>query len=273
MVNPLEQTNPWVRFFRRSLFVCSAALVALALHQSVDRPWVSFLLLVVALLALIPPWISRRRFRRLLLSGDAQGVVDAWRQAIESGTHDQAVVALVSATAFAAYGWVEEARSHLSKLRRGPLWLASTEHRLFVETLLEAFDGDRDQAVRLAEAMGQLPVPPVNARLRKQVLTLRGSLAALTRAFAHSARQGDLELLEHVAKRSPMVSWAMRYAAAVIAVDRGERWRVPRLLADAPAWPPQSAFKGFHTELLEQMRLPEEAADSKVSAGDRIEGA
>lgn len=252
-MNPLEQTSSWMRFARRALFVCSAALVALALHLSVDRPWVASFLVLFALLGLIPPWLSRRRFRKLLLSGDAPRVVEVWREAVEQGPHHESTVPLVSATAFAAYGWVEEARAQLGKLRGGPGWEASAEHRLFVETLLEAFDGDRDNAVRMADAIVQLPLPPVGARLRNQVVLLRVSLGALARAFAHRARSGDLELLERVARNSPLVSWSMRYAAAVVAVDRGEEWRVPMLLANAPDWPEQSAFKVFHSELLEKL--------------------
>jgi hypothetical protein len=249
----LLEPGSTMRFGRRLLFVVSAALVALAIHQSLDKPWLSAVLVVLAAVALVPPWLARRRFRRLLLSGDAERVVEAWREALDRAPHQETIAPLIAATAFASYGWVKEARVHLQRVRRGPGWDASAEHRLFVETLLEAFDGDREQAMKMADAVASLPMPPVNAKLRRQVLTLRASLGALARAFAHRPREGDLGVLEHVARSSPLVSWAMRYAAAIVAVDRGEGWRVPLLLYGAPSWPPQSAFRQFHDELIAQL--------------------
>lgn len=240
----------WTTMAIRALFVASAALVALALHLSVSRPWLAAVLLVAAVSALIPPWIARRRFRRLLLSGDAERVVQAWREAAEQGPHQQTTAPLIAATAFAAYGWVQEARQQLQKLRPGPAWEASTEHRMFVETLLEAFDGDRDQAMHMAQRIEAMPLPPVSRRLRRQVVLLRSALVALSRAFAHRPVAGDLDVLERTARSSPLVSWAMRYAAAIIAVDRGESTRAVELLSGAPPWPPQSAFRQFHEELV-----------------------
>jgi hypothetical protein len=42
----------------------------------------------------------------------------------------------------------------------------------------------------------------------------------------------------------------MRYAAAVVAIDHGRARDVRALLAEAPAWPEESAFRAFHDELL-----------------------
>jgi hypothetical protein len=251
-MNPLEQTN-WLRIARALLFVGSAVLMAVALHLSIDRPWLSLTLLVAAFAALIPPYVSRRKLRKLLLSGDAERVVAEWRQTADRGPHRETTGPLIAATAFAAYGWVQEARAQLQRVRPGPGWEAAVEHRMFVETLLEAFDGDRDHAMRMADAVEALPIPSVSPRLRDQVLVLRASLAALARAFAHHPQPGDLDLLMRVARTSPLVSWAMKYAAAIVAIDRGETWRVPSLLSGAPAWPEQSAFRKFHDELLVQL--------------------
>ena len=261
-MNPLDRTT-WIRIGRLVLFVGSAVFMALALHLSMDRPWLSMTLLLVAVAALVPPFLSRRRFRKLLLSGDAERVVAEWREAAARGPHRETTDPLIAATAFAAYGWVQEARAQLERVRPGPAWEAAAEHRMFVETLLEAFDGDRHQAMRLAETIATLPLPPVSPRLRHQVLMLRASLAALARAFAHLPQSGDLDLLVRAARSSPLVSWAMRYAAAIVAIDRGETWRVTSLLSGAPAWPQQSAFRQFHDELLMQLPLRSESLTSQ----------
>jgi hypothetical protein len=44
----------------------------------------------------------------------------------------------------------------------------------------------------------------------------------------------------------------MRYAAAIVAVDRGRARDVQALLSGAPVWPDQSAFHTYHSELLSQ---------------------
>ncbi len=249
-MNPFEQTTSTFRILRWVLFVASAALVALAIRMAAERPWLSVLLAILSLVALIPPYVARRRFRKLLLSGDAQRIVDVWREAAGQASQEQATVPLIAATAFAAYGWVEEARAQLRRLRPGPLTDATLEHRMFVETLLEAFDGDRPHAVQMAEAIAALPVPQVGRKLQDQVLLLRASLGALTRAFARQPLGGDFEILELVARSSPLVSWAMRYAAAIVAVEQGQPLRVQALISDAPHWPPQSMFRTFHDELV-----------------------
>jgi hypothetical protein len=45
----------------------------------------------------------------------------------------------------------------------------------------------------------------------------------------------------------------MRYAAAVVAIDHGKKEDARALLAGAPAWPIESAFRSFHEELLLQI--------------------
>jgi hypothetical protein len=42
----------------------------------------------------------------------------------------------------------------------------------------------------------------------------------------------------------------MRYAAAIVLVDQGKANGVRDLLAGAPEWPKESAFRAFHEELL-----------------------
>jgi hypothetical protein len=42
----------------------------------------------------------------------------------------------------------------------------------------------------------------------------------------------------------------MRYAHAVLLVDRGEKDEARALLAGAPPWPAASVFRSFHDELV-----------------------
>jgi hypothetical protein len=54
---------------------------------------------------------------------------------------------------------------------------------------------------------------------------------------------------------SPLVFWAMRYAAAVVAIDQGDVARVRSLLAGAPVWPEESTFRAFHDEIADRAGL------------------
>jgi hypothetical protein len=81
---------------------------------------------------------------------------------------------------------------------------------------------------------------------------LRRGLGALARAFAHSSREGDAKVLAKAAGASPLVHWAMRYAAAIVAIDRGQAADVRALLASAPSWPKESVFRDYHDELLDR---------------------
>jgi len=248
-MDPLIPHGLFGRALARLPIIASAALVAVALVTFPEHPIVAACLLAVACGALIPPIIARVRFRRLLLSGDVQRVLAAWRRSLQGAPHAEAAEPLMSAIAFAAYGWVDEARAQLQRARFQSEGIPNVEHLLFVETLVEAFDGDRDQAMESANTIAALPIPNVGTRLQRRVLVLRASLVALTRAFAHRARAGDLEILEHVAHSSPLVSWAMRYAAAIVAIDRNELARARALIEDAPSWPEQSAFRSFQAEI------------------------
>jgi hypothetical protein len=61
--------------------------------------------------------------------------------------------------------------------------------------------------------------------------------------------------LERAAQTSPLVHWAMRYAAAVAMVDGGRNNDARRVLDSAPAWPEESAFHFFHRELEAELKL------------------
>ena len=118
-----------------------------------------------------------------------------------------------------------------------------------MEALLDTFEGDRLGAIEKADALQKMPLPSSGWRARRKVTLLRSGIGAFARAFAHRSEGGDDKLLESAAKASPLVFWGMRYAAAVIAVDRGRQADVPALLEGAPVWPAESAYRTFHDEL------------------------
>jgi hypothetical protein len=89
--------------------------------------------------------------------------------------------------------------------------------------------------------------------MQGRVRVLREALAAFARAFAHTSSAKDLGVLERASKKSPLVHWAMRYAAAVVAIDHGDLVHARKLLETAPDWPEGSAFHAFHQELSGKM--------------------
>ena len=206
-----------------------------------------------AAVVVVVRWLARRRLRRLLLSGDVRSVLDRWSPALARIPHPATMGPLMTATAFAAYGWVDQARAALAVAERGPAWDAALEHRLFLDALLLTFEGDRDGALEQAGRLERLPLPPAASGLRSRVRMLRVAVGALARAFAHRSRKGDRELLERASESSPLVFWAMRYAAAVVAVDQRSFGQARELLAGAPPWPAESTFRAFHDEILAQI--------------------
>ena len=209
-------------------------------------------LLALSVLLFLPAVLGRWRMRKLLMSGDVERVIGTWEGSIQRVPYRETMAPLLKATAYAAYGWAEAARRALERAVRGPAWDAALEQRLFVETLLDTFQGDRDAALRKAQALEALPMPSTGLLARRRVALLRRGLAALTRAFAHTSREGDARVLARAAGASPLVHWAMRYAAAIVAVDGGRAGEVQALLSGAPAWPNESAFHTYHHELLAQ---------------------
>jgi hypothetical protein len=203
------------------------------------------LLLVTAM----PPYLARRRMKRLLLSGDVKGVLGSWAGSAQRIMFPETMAPIMAATAYAAYGWHDEARRSLERAVKGPAWDAALEQRLFVETLLDTFEGARDAAIEKAEELGKLPTPGAGPLVRMRVRRLRRGLLAFARAFAHRATGGDAKWLDSAAKTSPLVHWAMRYASAVLALDQGNANEARQLLEGAPDWPRQSAFRTFDEEL------------------------
>jgi len=228
-----------------------AVLGAVLAAQTVGRD-PRYLLGLAALAALLaaPTAIGRWRMRKILISGDVERVIGTWEGSVRLVPHRDTMAPLLKATAYAAYGCIEPSRRALDRAARGPAWDAALEQRLFVETLLDTFEGDNDAALRKASVLEGLPVPSAGLLVRRRIALLRRGLAALVRAFAHSSRRNDAHLLARAAAASPLVHWAMRYAAAIVAVDQGRARDVSSLLSGAPEWPAQSAFHTFHHDLL-----------------------
>jgi hypothetical protein len=181
----------------------------------------------------LPAYLARRRMQEVLLSGDVKRVLGTWAGAPQRILFPETMAPIMSATAYAAYGWLEEAHTALDRAAKGPAWDAALEQRLFVETLLQTLGAG----------------PLVRLRIRR----LRRGLVAFARAFAHRAMRGDAGWLRAAAKSSPLVHWAMRYAGAVLAIYAGDRARALELLEGAPSWPQQSAFRTFDQELRSQL--------------------
>ena len=106
-------------------------------------------------------------------------------------------------------------------------------------------------ALENARRLELLPAPPQGAAAAR-ALELRRATGAFARAFAHRAEQGDRETLLKAAEATPLVFWAMRYAAAVASIDAGDEPRAKALIEGAPAWPAESTFRAYHQEIEER---------------------
>ncbi|MEZ4308060.1 MAG: hypothetical protein R3F14_08450 [Polyangiaceae bacterium] len=250
----MHREPPGRRVLRIVAFVASAAGAALILRFTWERPLVSGAVLLGLAVVVLVRWLARRRVRRALVSGDVEAVLREWSSSIARAPHAGTMAPLMTATAFAANGWIDHARAALAAAQRGPAWDAALEHRLFLEALLLTFEGDRDEALRQADRLARLPVPDASAPMRDRIQMLRLAIGAFARAFAHRTERGDGELLERAANVSPLVHWAMRYACAVVAIDEGNKARARAMLDGAPDWPVESAFRGFHDEIAAHSR-------------------
>ncbi|HEY8079235.1 MAG TPA: hypothetical protein VIF62_34120 [Labilithrix sp.] len=238
------------RLLVRILSFCAAVLFALLSARLVAQdPRYSLAVVLVIIAFTVPAWLARRRMRRVLLSGDVKRVLGTWETSLRRITYPETMAPLMTATAYAAYGFIDDARSSLTRAARGPAWEAAVEQRLFVEALLDVYEGERERAIEKAEQLERLPMPDTGFWLRRKIARLRRGVAALARAFAHASRTGDEEVLTTAASSSPLVHWAMRYARAVFLVDRGRTDEARALLTGAPTWPEKSAFRQFHEEL------------------------
>jgi hypothetical protein len=240
--------------FRRALPIATVALFVLSASRLIVRDVRFSAAVAVALAALVvPAWLARRRMRRLLLSGDIGRILSAWQGSFRKVTYPETMAPIVTATAYAAYGFIGHARDALARAAKGPAWEAAVEQRLFIEALLDVYEGERSLAMSKAEELESLPLPNVGFWMRRKISLLRRGVSALARAFAHTSHEADESVLREAARSSPLVHWAMRYARAIFLVDAGRRREARVLIADAPLWPEDSAFRSFHEELVAQL--------------------
>jgi hypothetical protein len=235
------------------LFVLSAAAAAFALRLAWEAPLAGMVGLAFLVAVIVARWLARRRARKLLKSGDVESILARWSSSLQRVPHPETMGPLMTATAFAAHGWLERARDVLRKAERGPAWDAAIEHRLFLDALLCTFEGQNDEALAKARALERLPLPSAAPFLVERVRVLRGAMAALARAFSHTAVAGDAQLLVQASDVSPLVHWAMRYGAAIASVDAGDLGRARALLLGAPSWPSESCFHVFHREISDEV--------------------
>lgn len=244
----LFRSRPW----RTLLFLGSAAGVATALHFARQDPWWLLVPLgfsVAALGSFLLRVLARRRVRRMLVQGRAEELLALWRETLSDLPHADTTVPLLQATALAATGHTERARQALTHASRGGAWARAREHRLLIETMLDAFEGDRQASLRKADELRNLPLPEASRELCEKVALLREAVAAVARAFAHEPESHDALLLWEAARRNALIHWPLRYAAAVVCIDGGRNAEARELLSGAPSWPEDSAFRSFHAEL------------------------
>lgn len=239
------------RVLRAVVFVASAFAAAASLRLTWKYPAFGIGLAAVLTGLLVYRWWRARRYARDLERGNAARVISKWNAAVDGMPHADTMAPLMAATALAAFGRVKEARETLANAKRGPVWDAAIEHRLFVDVLLATFEGEAELAEEQASRLVQLPAPS-SPEIRTRVVSLREATAALTRAFSHRARPEDLDRLERASMASPLVHWAMRYGATIVAIDTGDLPKALRLLDGAPDWPAESTFRAFHEELLKE---------------------
>jgi hypothetical protein len=252
-VPPHDYLKPTMgsRAWAWSRFVLSAAGVSLALHFALEEPWLGVVLAVLVLVFGLPQLRARQRLRELLSSGDLRAILEVWNDAIDTLPHHRTVGPLIRATALAAHGLTDRARGVMERAERGLAWENAIEHRLFLETLLDAFEGRRHQALDKARALRALPLP-ASPWAKSRASVLRSAAGALARAFAHCPEKDDVDRLLIASKHHPLVHWAMRYALAVVHIDQGRRDQALELVEAAPEWPEGSAFNAFHAEIVER---------------------
>ncbi len=235
-----------VDFFPNVITCISAVLIGTA-----GRSDPRYFLLSAGLVSLVvlPRVLRRRRERKVLLSGDVARVLEMWKPWLDRLRFAEGYVELMEATAYAAFGWVDAARDALARIPEGKLREAALEERLTIEALLDAFEGDRAKALAGALEVERMPLEAAGLFARRRLLARRSGLSALARAFSHQSEGRDERKLLRAGKLTPLFHWAMRYGAAVVAIDRGRMLEARELLVGAPAWPNESAFRVFDAEL------------------------
>jgi hypothetical protein len=217
------------------------------------RGVVVVLLVLAVLLAALGLWfpraLARRRLAAIIDAGDVKALLRVWHRSAGRMAEPETALPLLVATAYVSFGWVDDARRARAYLPAGAELGPSREQLEFVDVLLEVYEGDRHEAVRRAEALVARAAPEGGGAFVRRVRSLRRGLLAIARAFAHEASAEDAAALVALRAPVPILTWPLRYAEAIVAIDRGDEARAAALLRLAPRWPEHSVFHTFHREL------------------------
>ena len=241
--------SPWRALLGYVPFVLSALWTALIVRLLMRDIRYILPMIGLALLWAVPLYFVHRRQRAALVRGNVPDVLEAWTPMLERTPYPETMQPILMATAYAANGWTEAAREAMARSHRGQAFEAAREQRLVVETLCEAFDGNRNRAVRTAEELVQMELPAAGMFLRRRIQLMRQGLAAMARAFGRCPRPDDREVLLSARKTSPLFHWAFTYAAAVAAIDANDPSSARALLTGAPEWSRSSVFAEFQREI------------------------
>jgi hypothetical protein len=250
-----HRSVPTRRSVHWAWLILSAGVVAAAIQQFWRESWFWLLPFVLVGYFWVPPLLAKYSLRRLVLRGDVQSLLASWDHRFESREAEATVRPLLRATVLAAHGWAVRAEQVLDLAQKGRLWDQSLEHRLMLASLLACLNGDNEHSLALAECLEQLPLPRTSSG-RKRAVTLRRGTLAMARAYAHQSQQDDVRWMQRCARVNPLLTWPMRYAEALVRIDRGELNRARSLLANVPNWPTTSRFHAF-TGVLRARLYPE----------------
>src|SRR5688572_7744759 len=113
--------SPW----RKALFLIGSALfAAVAVHLALRSFWFALSLCLATTVYVGIRIHVRRRARKLLTSGRPDEVVAAWYDALATMPHSDTTIPLLRATALAATGMTDPARTALAHAERGSGWQA-----------------------------------------------------------------------------------------------------------------------------------------------------
>lgn len=242
--------RPWRALLGYVPFVLSALWTAIILRLILRDVRYVLPLVVLALLWAVPLYFLHRRQRAALMRGNIPDVLEVWTPMLERTPYPETMQPIFMATAYAANGWTDAAREAMARAHKGEAFEAAREQRLVVEILCEAFDGDRERALRAADDLVKMEAPTAGVFLRRRIVLLRQGIAALARAFNRRSGPADRLLLASARKASPLFHWAFTYAAAVAAIDEGDSVGARTLLTGAPAWSRSSVFAEFQREIV-----------------------
>jgi hypothetical protein len=240
-----------IRWIRSGIFVTSAAAVAGALHQGRHDPITLCLLAAVFMILPLRKYLAYRNLESLLKSGDVTRLLNAWDSASRLEPYNNGhAERLIRATALASYGWTKRARQLLDLAQGNPG--EGLEHRVFLEVLLTALEGNHTRSMQMALALSSLPLS-ANRGASQRAELHRSAALALARAFAGCGTKADDQVLDRAGRQNPVLFWPTRYARAHLGLQHGNPAQAKRLVRRAPRWPEQSVFRQLTRDLADAL--------------------